>query len=201
VLPLGDSITFGTPTNKGGYRIELFTKAMADGKKMTFVGSQSDGPSMIMGVTAPFPKGNEGYPGWTIKQIDDIATTAKALKDSPHIILMHIGTNDMYMTPAGAPDRLDKLIDKITTAMPSSLLVVSTIIPLSSGMAAVATYNAAVPGVVKKKADAGKHVLFVEMNKGFPSNGLGSDGVHPNDATGYVWMGDTWYAAIKQYLH
>ncbi len=198
ILPLGDSITFGTPTNNGGYRVELFTRAQTDKKHITFVGSQSNGPATVAGVS--FPKNNEGHPGWTISQIDGISTISQALKDSPHIVLLHIGTNDMVATTAGAPDRLGQLIDKIVTALPNSLLVVSSIIPLPAAASSVATYNAAVPGVVQQRAAAGKHVLYLDMFKGFSSSWL-TDGVHPNDATGYPWMGDTWYESIKQYLH
>jgi hypothetical protein len=198
VLPLGDSITFGTPTNNGGYRVELFSKAVADNKHLTFVGSQMNGPAMVAGK--PFPKNNEGYPGWTISQIDGIANNMKALKDSPHIILMHIGTNDMSAMASGAPDRLGKLIDKIVTALPNSLLAVSSIIPLPFAANAVTTYNQAVPGIVQQRASAGKHVIFVDQFKDFPTSEL-TDNVHPDDAKGYPRMGDVWYAAIKPYLH
>lgn len=198
VLPLGDSITFGTPTNNGGYRVELFSKAVADNKHLTFVGSQMNGPAMV--ASKPFPKNNEGYPGWTISQIDGIANDTKALKDSPHIILLHIGTNDMSAMASGAPDRLGKLIDKIVTALPNSLLAVSSIIPLPFAANAVTTYNQAVPGVVQQRASAGKHVIFVDQFKDFPTSEL-TDNVHPDDAKGYPRMGDVWYAAIKPYLH
>jgi lysophospholipase L1-like esterase len=61
------------------------------------------------------------------------------------------------------------------------------------------TYNSAVPGVVKERADAGKHILFVEQFMGFPTSELG-DGVHPNEA-GYARMATAWYTAIAPYLH
>jgi GDSL-like Lipase/Acylhydrolase family len=198
VLPLGDSITFGTPTNNGGYRVELFSLAVADGKRMTFVGSQMNGPAMVAGKA--FPKNNEGYPGWTISQIDAIANSMKALKDAPHVVLLHIGTNDMVQSASGAPMRLGTLIDHIVTALPTSLLVVSSIIPLASGGNAVSTYNQAVPGVVQARASAGKHVVYVDQFKDFPTAEL-ADGVHPNDAKGYPRMGRVWYGVIKPYLH
>ena len=199
VLPLGDSITFGSPTNNGGYRVELFTRAVNDSRQITFVGSQSDGPNMVAGML--FPTNNEGHPGWTISQIDGIATTSMALKDLPQIILLHIGTNDMCSGSAGAPTRLAQLVDKILAALPGSLLAVSSIIPFPACAGAVSTYNAAVPGVVQQRANQGMPVIYVDMFTGFPSNGLSSDGIHPNDNIGYPWMGDTWYAAIKKYLH
>ncbi|HYQ15683.1 MAG TPA: hypothetical protein VEQ58_08000 [Polyangiaceae bacterium] len=100
----------------------------------------------------------------------------------------------------GAPDALKKIIDDITMQVPNALLVVSSIIPLSSGNAAVMTYNATIPGIVQMKAAAGKHVIYADQYKDFPTSEL-TDGVHPTDDKGYPRMGDVWYAAIKSYLH
>jgi lysophospholipase L1-like esterase len=170
---------------------------VADSKHLTFVGSQMNGPAMVAGK--PFPKNNEGYPGWTIDQIDGIANDMKALKDGPHIVLLHIGTNDMFQGANGAPMRLGKLIDDIVAVLPNSLLAVSSIIPFPGAAAAVDTYNEAVPDIVRERAGAGKHVIYVDQFKDFPTSEL-SDGVHPNDTSGYPRMGRVWYAAIKPYL-
>ncbi|HET7542185.1 MAG TPA: SGNH/GDSL hydrolase family protein [Polyangiaceae bacterium] len=196
VLPLGDSITFGTPTNNGGYRVELFTKAVGDNLHITFVGSQSNGPAMVAGK--PFPKGNEGYPGITTANLDSQHVKGTALKDMPNIILLHIGTNNV--SQANAASDLEKIIDDLVSAAPNSLLAVASIIPLPNSSSAVDKYNAGIPALVQKKATAGKHVIFVDQFKDFPTSEL-TDGVHPTDDKGYPRMGDKWYAAIKPYLH
>jgi hypothetical protein len=209
VLPLGDSITFGTPTNNGGYRVKLFINAKTDNKKMTIVGgaaggAMANGPQNVMvgGMSLPFPRGNEGYPGITIGNLDSQrVSNGKAFANMPHIVLLHIGTNDMYGgNPGGAPDALSKIIDDISMQVPNALIAVSSIIPLGSGNAQVMTYNATIPGIVQMKAAAGKHVIYVDQYEDFPTSEL-ADGVHPDDAKGYPRMGDVWYAAIKQYLH
>ena len=224
ILPLGDSITAGAgaqPGDNGGYRVELFTKAVNDSKYITFVGSLTSGPTTVSGQA--FPKNHEGHIGWTITQINNIATTAQtvsvsgtsyagALKDMPNIVLLFIGTNDegYASSEAGASDRLATLIDKIVAALPNALLVVSSIYPFpgckdtnytpTQCAANVATYDAAIPGVIQQRVAQGKHVLFVDMSTP-PTGALSTDGVHPNDTVGYPWMGDNWYAAIKSYLH
>jgi lysophospholipase L1-like esterase len=104
----------------------------------------------------------------------------------------------MYMSPSGAPERLGTLIDGIVMAAPDALIVVSTIIPLSFGGSAVDTYNDAIPAVVQKRIDAGKHILLIDQFTGFPTSELG-DGVHPNQA-GYSRMAGKWYEAISKYL-
>jgi len=213
ILPLGDSITAGAgaqPGDGGGYRTELFTKAVNDSKHITFVGSLSSGPSTVAGAT--FPKNHEGHIGWKIDQVSAIATTAQALKDMPQIVLLFIGTNDegYVSSAAGASDRLGLLIDKIVAALPNSLLVISSIYPFSgckdtnytpSQCAAnVAAYDAAMVGVIQQRVAQGKHLLSVDMSTP-PTGALSTDNVHPNATVGYPWMGDTWFAAIKSYLH
>jgi hypothetical protein len=204
VLPLGDSITFGTPTANGpGYRAQLFINAKMDGKKMTLVGSQQAGPTNVKvnGMDVAFPRANEGYPGITIGDLDTkhVLGNKSAVNDMAHIVLLHIGTNDMSSAAAAAPDKLSAIIDHLTTALPNSLIAVSSIIPLPFAQAAVTSYNSKVPGIVQTKASAGKHVIFVDQFRDFPAGELG-DGVHPNDAMGYPRMGNVWYAAIKSYL-
>lgn len=209
IVPLGDSITFGTPSNNGGYRVELFIKAKTDNKHLTFVsgaagGAAPNGPAMVKvnGMDVAFPRANEGYPGIKIGDLDaQRVANGKAFSNMPHIVLLHIGTNDMYGgNPGAAPAALGKIIDDIATAVPNALIAVSSIIPLSSGNAAIMTYNATIPGTVTMKAGQGKHVIFVDQFKDFPASEL-VDGVHPNDSMGYPRMGSVWYAAIKQYLH
>jgi lysophospholipase L1-like esterase len=201
ILPLGDSITFGIQY-AGAYRVELFQDAVNDHKNITFVGDPTlaNGPTTVAGM--PFPRNNQGHSGWTIDQIAGIVPMP-ALQPLPQIILLHIGTNDIYSTTqpvAQAPQRLGALIDKIIAGAPDALLVVAQITPLKNFDPQVMTYNAAVPAVVQMRAAAGKHILLVDMHTGFNiGTMLSSDGVHPNQM-GYNFMGDVWYAAIKSVL-
>lgn len=196
VLPLGDSITYGLGVNGfGGYRVELFRKALADGKNITFVGSVDSGPQEVDGM--PFPRQNEGHSGWTVSQIDGILD--RALADDPHIILLMIGTNDMYMRPDGASERFDTLLGHLVESAPDALIVAAKITPLSSfGAAEVDKYNAALPGIVDAHAAAGEHVVLVDMFTDFSTSML-ADGVHPNEE-GYARMAEVWYEAIKDVL-
>ncbi|HEX6275472.1 MAG TPA: SGNH/GDSL hydrolase family protein [Polyangiaceae bacterium] len=196
ILPLGDSITDGLGvTGGGGYRIELFRLATMAGEELTFVGGSMNGPTMVDGQ--PFPRAHEGHSGWTIAQIDGIVPRP-ALAPVPHIVLLHIGTNDMLQGASGASDRLGALLDQITTDLPNALVVVAKIIPFPGAASAVTTFNNAIPGLVQTRANGGKHVIMVDQFAGFPTSEL-PDGVHPN-AAGYARMARVWYAAISSYL-
>jgi lysophospholipase L1-like esterase len=197
--------------------VKLFLTAMADDKKITFVGYNTANPPAAGVITgdaqALWAPNHEGHSGWTIAQDDELVlgtstanndgvnyTGKKVVADfDPHIVLIHLGTNDMYRGPDGAPDRLGALIDHVVADAPDALVVVSNIIPFPSGAAAVTTFNQAVPGVVQERTDAGKHVVFVDQFEGFANSDLGSDQVHPNEG-GYAKMAAKWYAAIRDYL-
>jgi hypothetical protein len=198
ILPLGDSITFGIQY-EGAYRVELFHKALADGKKITYVGSQTNGPSMVDNMA--FPKSHEGHSGYTIDQMKPFAMTTDVTY-KPNIITLHIGTNDTYgSSPSGAPMRLQALVDLITSTYPDTLLVVAKIVPYPSQAANVKLINDSIPDTVNSRAMQGKHVIMVDCNTGFmTSSMLSSDSIHPNQ-TGYNFMGDQFYAGISKYLH
>ena len=188
VMPLGDSITdgFNVP---GGYRVDLWQKFTAGGHAVDFVGSAANGPSSLG------DRDHEGHSGWTIAQIDTNITNWLRTH-TPRTILLHIGTNDMYGgDPGGAPRRLSALVDKITAQAPDAHLFVATIVPLSSGDQTVRTFNATIPGLVQRNADAGRKVHLVDMYRALTTADL-ADGVHPN-AGGYSKMATTWYNALR----
>ena len=193
ILPIGDSITVGI-NYEGAWRVEIFHRALMAGQKITYTGHDMNGPQMVDMMS--FPRRFEAQSGITIDGISAKIDTDKAFSTPTpaDIVLMHIGTNDMNGTPAGAPDRLAKLIDKITTALPNALLVVAKIIPLNGSVKA---YNDAIPGLVQTRVAQGKHVLLVDLNTDFPPGAM--DTVHPYKA-GYDWMGDKFYEVIKDLL-
>jgi len=194
ILPLGDSITLGVGFN-GGYRVELFRKALAAKKKITFTGSMSNGPATVDGVA--FPKNHEGRPAWKIGQLLPIIPSP-AMQQKPHIVLLMAGTNDVARPAnvANAPNQLGELIDKISANAPDALIVVANLIPMT--FSDVRSFNAAIPAVVAARAAAGKHVKLVDMFTGFSTSMLG-DGVHPNQQ-GYARMATVWYDAIGPVL-
>jgi len=190
VMPLGDSITdgFNVP---GGYRIKLWKNITDNGYKVDFVGSMTNGPAELG------DKNHEGHSGWTISQIDsNINSWMDTYK--PQIVLMHIGTNDMYGNPTEAAGRLSQLIDKICNKLPSGgKLYVSNLVPFPMNANNVNAYNSQIPGIVQQKANAGKPVYFVDMSS-VTNNDL-ADGIHPN-LNGYNKMADAWFNAIKNDL-
>jgi lysophospholipase L1-like esterase len=213
IMPLGDSITDGIDVERnyasnGGYRLALFRMAALDGHAITFVGRQANGPQNVEGQ--PFPRNHEGYSGATIasggNQIANRLDAALAA-NTPHIVLLQIGTNDLYQgLPNNLTNQLETLIDRITDQLPNALLVVAQVTPLGGSFPnnGVQPYNAAIPNIVAERANAGEHVITVDQFTPIASRPnfvaqLVPDNIHPND-DGYAIMAEAWYEAIEPVL-
>ncbi|QFZ24623.1 SGNH hydrolase [Saccharothrix syringae] len=187
-MPLGDSITDGAAV-PGGYRVDLWRRLVADGCAVDFVGSAANGPSSLG------DRDHEGHTAWTVAEVD-AEVTGWLRTHAPRVVLLHIGTNDIYGDdPAGAPRRLSALVDRITTEAPDADLFVATIIPIGFADEAVRAYNAAIPGIVRREAAAGRKVHLVDMHPVVPETDL-PDEIHPN-ADGYRKMAAAWYDALR----
>ena len=227
IMPFGDSITDGyNGDTPGGYRVELFRLSHAAGKNLTFVGSATswNAPATVDG--ASFPSRHEGHSGWTIypeggrkgiseclqANADCLSSNSVMKEYTPDIVLLMIGTNDAIdnYDMTNAPTRLGNLIDVIYTQLPNVLIVVAEPIP-SRGDASkgddtsltsrIKNYDDAIPAVVKARADAGKHILVVDMFTPFNPNkvSLLEDQYHPN-LQGYVLLGTEWYSVLQPLL-
>jgi lysophospholipase L1-like esterase len=200
VLPLGDSITHGfNSADDGGYRTALFKLAVAANQKVTFIGSVSNGPSTVSGQT--FPKNHEGHDGISVTGITGYVPPKKAFPTTPHIVLLHIGTNDMTSNanPTTTASQLDTLVTNVVQAAPDALVVVAKIVPLGYSNTNYDQYIAKIPDVVKSHASKGEHVIMVDMSTLPGSDIRGNGNVHPTDK-GYADMADLWYGVIKGYL-
>ena len=221
ILPFGDSITQGVKSSDdAGYRSRLFKLIVAAKQKVTFTGSLTNGPTQVSGQT--FPRMHEGHPGWTIDPGYNAISSSyggisslvpsPALNGKPNIILLHIGTNDLFARDtANMSTRLETLIDKIAQNAPSALIVLAQITPVgstSSGHtqaevdefnAAQMTYNSRIPAIIQSHVAKGQHIIGVDMSQMPIPQDLTSGSVHPNDQ-GYEYMAGIWYAAIKDLL-
>jgi lysophospholipase L1-like esterase len=193
VMPLGDSITSGSPDRSyGGYRHLLGTLLINNGYIIHFVGSRQSGNGVIPSSD------NEGHPGWTIIQIKNGIDSNGWLETyKPDIILLHIGSNDIRKGDgASAPGNLSVLLDDILARLPKTHVIVAQIIPFRRGPdEGHLSYNAAIPGIVASK---GPRVSMVDMQTILSPNDY-AEGLHPNTG-GYDKMARAWERAMRALL-
>jgi lysophospholipase L1-like esterase len=191
VMPLGDSITDGL-LPPGGYRSDLWQYMTADGLAADFVGSRSNGPPQLG------DRDEEGHPGWRIQELYAHAR-GWLLRYRPDVVLLHIGTNDIIQRSnlKRAPQRLGALVDLITTTLPAAHVYVATLTPLADPASERRSraFNAAVPGIVAKRAAQGRHVHLVDMHAALSGKDISVDGIHPTNG-GYSKMAARWYSAL-----
>jgi hypothetical protein len=221
IMPLGDSITYGADGHHSGYRGPLGSLLSLVASNFVFVGSSVDNSLPVN------QRHYEGHGSYAIDNIftnldgfddslfqkyhgdsrkpngghwfDGLASGPDARPPLyPDVILLLIGANDRDNL-TGAQERLDRLVSKIVTMRPKAHLIIARITPITRSDAYskfVVAYNQAVDAVVAKYAP--NHLVTeVDLNTGFPSDGLGKDKLHPND-TGYNWMALPWLNAILQ---
>ncbi len=121
----------------------------------------------------------------------------------PDIILLLVGANDIAQGNLGNTNinvanystNLTALINELVTLRPDAKVIAADITPEPAQSANVATINGTVHTVVTNFQTQGAQVSEVDLNTQFPANGIGGDGVHPNDP-GYSFMAVQWYNAI-----
>jgi autotransporter-associated beta strand protein len=216
LLPLGDSITFGFNGANAGYRGPLHDLLVPAAPDFRYVGTSVLRP----GSLPPEQRSHEGHSSYNLQDVSnnlDGFDNTRFLQYggaernpnggywltggngtgrepiTPDVITMMLGTNDLDI-PQNVEIRLRELITKIIKLCPDARLIVAKItpIPIHSGVDA---YNQIVEQVVEDFIADGNRVHLVDLNTGFPSDGLDLDQVHPNNK-GFQWMALQWHDAI-----
>jgi lysophospholipase L1-like esterase len=200
IMPLGDSITGGP----GCWRALLWDRLQRTGfTNIDFVGTLPGG-----GCSVAHDGDNEGHGGFLATGIADGNQLPPWLTATrPDIVLMHLGTNDVWNNVATASilTAFSKLVDQMRASNPNMRILVAQILPMTpSGCTwcppGVAALNNAIPGWVAGKTTAASPITVVDQFTGFdPVADTNGDGVHPDDS-GFQKMSDRWYPALTGLL-
>jgi lysophospholipase L1-like esterase len=204
IMPLGDSITAGP----GCWRAYLWNQLQTAGyHNIDFVGGVSDGGGCNPGFSYDFH--HEGHSGFSITGIADGNQLPPWLSAAnPQVIVMHLGTNDMWggwiplQTKLTA---LTKLIGQMRAHNPAIRIVVSQIIPMSpSGCATCASdvvaFNNAIPGLVAGLNSTQSPIYIVDQWTGFDLATDTYDAVHPV-TSGFIKMANRFFPVVAQALN
>ena len=197
IMPLGDSITYGSGA-AGGYRLPLYISLTNAGYNVDFVGTQTGNSDPGLGTEI----NHEGHGGWRITSpsnglYDYIYGWFEAIED-PHVILLHIGTNDSsgFDDSLDDVDNLDLLITRLAECQPSAQIIVTSLMKRGEPNYSNITnyFNPYVPGKLAGQQALGRNVTFLDMHAYLELSDM-PDNLHP-DAGGYQKMADAWFPAI-----
>jgi lysophospholipase L1-like esterase len=204
IMPLGDSITAGP----GCWRAKLWNRLQTTGfTNIDFVGSVSDGGGCNPGF--PYDFDHEGHGGFSATGIADNNQLPPWLDAArPDIVLMHLGTNDMwggFIPTATKLAAFTKLVGQMRANNPNMKIIVAQIIPMSQSACAtcpadVMAFDNALPGWAAGLTTAQSPIVLADLWTGFDAVADTVDGVHPNDG-GFQKMANAWYPPLAQVLN
>ncbi|MCG8604720.1 GDSL-type esterase/lipase family protein, partial [bacterium] len=201
ILPLGDSITKGVDgsTDLAGYRNDLADSLTSEGVNFTFVGS----------VTTDAGGNHEGHDGFRADQVLANINTYLT-NESPDIILLNIGTNDISdnQTTQSTRDEIASIIDAVVLFDTNIKIVLSSLTPRNGDTAkeqSTADLNTLIYGLYLEKRDAGVQIFYAGSYEVFRANpnyvaDYLADNVHPNDA-GYAVLAGVFFNGIMNALN
>lgn len=211
IMPLGNSITrgYGSGPNpeeanfNHGYRSYLDASLNAIGYNFDFVGTLLDGTQSGF----DFDYDHQGYGGYRADQLlgvlpGDLSST------QPHVILLHIGTNDVAQRDDGnyAVDvaNVAELLDQIDAYDENTVVILAEIIdqnPNDSSYqsGAVASFNSLLADMAQNRIDAGDKIILIDMYNLLNYTDDVYDWLHPN-AAGYDKMEDVWLATLDDFM-
>lgn len=213
LLPMGDSITQGSPDKPGGYRGVLERRLQEAGCNFEFVGGRAANSA---GMRHPQ---HEGHPGFRIEELrrghTNEFSSCRAIKEivadlRPDCVLLLVGTNNLYFdAPADAADEMNLLWDEIVGAASKPMLWVGTLPMILPGLkswghdiptdvgARVAAFNGLLGDMAEARTRRGQDVRLVNTaNSVSGREDLQADGVHPS-AHAMERMGEIWWQALR----
>jgi lysophospholipase L1-like esterase len=199
IMPLGDSITAGP----GCWRAYLWGLLQNNGyTNLDFVGGVSDGGSCNPGF--PYDQQHEGHSGFAITGIADANQLPPWLSaNQPDIVVMHLGTNDMWggWIPLDRKiTALDKLITQMREYRPTIRIVMAMIIPMDADgcttcMNDVIAFNQALGQLANSRSSTQSPIYVANLWNGFDVVADTYDRVHPV-TSGFVKMANAFYPSV-----
>jgi lysophospholipase L1-like esterase len=185
IMPLGDSITYGTGDLTGGYRQDLWLAHPT----IVPIGTQST-PLPL----APGKDRHEGHSGFSLPSLAAGFPAWLADAGPADAVLLHGGTNDITDSTVAA-DAVESVYQALMAANPRAILFVATpIIRIQDAPADWVAEQFAQDAAIQSRLPSLLRAIAVAMPALAPTEMW--DNWHPN-ADGYHKMAIAWEAALR----
>jgi lysophospholipase L1-like esterase len=187
VMALGDSLTVGVgSTRGGGYRAPFWERMRDAGIEVDMVGGKVDGPETF----------DNRHQGYAQMPLHDLSAGAfdKVRTFAPDYVLLLAGSDEVgtpHFSPHAFAANLDVMIDRIFTAKSDVKLLICTLPPAKFGknQGAKRAVNELLRRTVKERSARGQAVYLVDAFAAIDPQREMADAAHPNDA-GYERIGE-----------
>lgn len=187
VMALGDSLTVGVgSTRGGGYRAPFWERMRDAGIEIDMVGGKVDGPET-------FDNRHQGYARMPLHELSSGAFD-KVRTFQPDFVLLLAGSDEIgapNFSPHAFAANLEVMIDRIFTAKSGVKLLIGTLPPAKFGknQGAKRAVNELLRRTVRERAARGQFVFLVDSFTAVDPQREMADAAHPNDA-GYERIGE-----------
>ena len=202
IMPLGTSITEGV-ASESSYRTHLDTMLHQAGYIFDFVGSlKKHNNNLLEPTSITYDPDHEGHwgktAGWLIPRVGDYVR-----KTNPHIVLLHVGTNDILheendQNPISEViprtiNEISQIIDTLRAVNSTIKIALAQIIP--NKRKDVHQFNLEIPKLAKEKSTIHSPVVVVDQWTEFNKEEDLVDLDHPNEI-GAIKIAKNWIRAI-----
>ena len=197
VMALGDSLTVGVgSTRGGGYRAPFWERMRDAGIEVDMVGGKVDGPET-------FDNRHQGYEQMPLHDLSAGAFD-KVRTFAPDYVLLLAGSDEVgtsHFSPHAFAANLDVMLDRIFTAKRDVKVLISTLPPAKFGknQGAKRAVNELLRRTVKERSARGQAVYLVDAFAAIDAQREMADAAHPNDA-GYERIGEAFADALLPLL-
>jgi lysophospholipase L1-like esterase len=188
VMALGDSLTVGVgSTRGGGYRAPFWEHMRDAGIEVDMVGGKVDGPET-------FDNRHQGYAQMPLHDLS-AGVHDKIRTFQPDVVLLLVGADEVgasHFSPHAFAANLEVMIDRIFTARNGVKLLIGTLPPAKFGknQGAKRAVNELLRRTVRERAERGQAVYLVDSFAAIDPQRDMADATHPND-TGYERIGES----------
>lgn len=205
ILTIGDSRVQGSPPSHESYRYELWKNLVTNEWDFDLIGPYVDTYTYPSFMDKTFDSDHGGVSGAMTQNVLDNLATALADIDTPDIVLLGVGGNDLLfamLPPETVVNNINQIVDELQTANSDVIIFVEQIAPARSDLmttefiATLNAFNSEIANLASSQTNNSSKVIAVDMLTDWQDSYM-ADQIHYS-AEGAKAVADRYYIAIDE---